>query len=331
MNRQFQLFSSNTLPLFQLLLLLFHGSALYAEEDLMTSIIGKVVFPKEIPQGINMKGLLLKDAVVVLEGKYNHPRMPYPGNWRGKTPEERRAWQNDFANSPAGVAYRKKVEAARAQRYRKSTFLAADGTFILENVKPSWYQLTVQITPPNVPANSEFSTARAYALRQFFVKTVEKPHQLGTSTLKVKNVIVAGVEAPDFIVNDYQGGTFKLSDYRGKYVLFDFWATWCGPCIGQMPKLESVSKKFGGERFQVLGLSIDEEVKNAVSYLGRKPSSYRQGYVGTKELYTPIRTAYGIESVPSIWLIDPEGRVVAKNLMDAGIQEAVIKALKGRK
>ena len=318
------LFTQFLLSLHLLLSLTLQLSAQDAKE--VTSIHGKVVFPETIPAEINSTGLSLADAVVTLEGKYNHPRMPYPGNWDDMTVEDRRTWHDQFVNSDQYALYEEKVKAAKDKRSVQVTTIAEDGTFTFENVTPSWYQLTVQISPPNVPVEPFFASARAYGLNQFFVKTTGKPHQLGVMTLKLKNVIVPGDQAPDFTITKHDGSTFKLSDLRGKYVLFDFWATWCGPCIAQMPHLESVSEKFAKAPLVTLGLSVDEKQETAKSFLKKKPSHYLQGYVGQKENYEDISTAYGIESIPSIWFVDPEGKVLAKNLMGPAILKAVEKA-----
>lgn len=297
------------------------------EADILTSIQGKVAFPEKVHEGINIEGLALKDAVILLEGKYNHPRMPYPENWREMTPKERRAWNDKFKSSEEYAEYQKKVEDAQAKRFRKKAEIAEDGSFVFEGIKPSWYQLTVKITPPNAPHSSDFSYSRAYALRQFFVKDPKQPLNLNTVTLKLKNVLIAGQTAPDFTIANYKGGTFKLSDFRGKYVLFDFWATWCGPCIAQIPNLEAVSEKYEGENFVTLGLSVDEKLDAAEGFLKKRPSHYKQGYVGADDVYPPIRTAYGIGNIPSIWLIDPEGKIIARDLMGKRILEEVEKAL----
>lgn len=283
--------------------------------------------PKTVKTGINIEGIKLEDASITLAGKYNHPRMPYPANWREITPDERQAWRNDFTNSDEYPAYLKKVADAKAQRFQTSAQIAADGSFTFENIKPAWYELNVSIMHPKGNKNAGAEMARAHALRQFFVRDPSKPLNLGNVTLKVKNIILPGDTAPDFSINRYDGTSFKLSELRGKYVLYDFWATWCGPCIGEIPNLESVYKEFGGDRFTTLGLSVDENIDDAAAFLKKTPSHYLQGHIGTEAHYAPISTAYGIQSIPSIWLVDPEGKIIARNLRGKGIKTAVQNAL----
>lgn len=293
----------------------------------VTSINGVISFPEEMPKGVNTTGLSLTNAVVTLAGKYHHPRMPYPKSWKEMTPENRQAWRNKFTNSDDYPAYQERVKAAKANRFSTKTKLAEDGTFTFENIKPAWYQLTIEISSPQADGQAPSASAAASGLRQFFVRTTDKPLELGNITLRVETFMPIGALAPDFKIAGYDGKSFKLSDFRGKYVLFDFWATWCGPCIAQIPNLEAISEAYRKDRLVTLGLSMDSELDKAKAFLKKKPSHYRQGYVGEPENHKKISTAYGITSIPSIWLIDPEGKIVAKSLMGQGIAAAVKEAL----
>jgi len=246
------------------------------------------------------------------------------------TPDQRRQWRQDFEKTEAYKEYEKKVIAARANRFSIKTQVAADGSFSFAKIQPSWYELTVTIMHPKAKGEPNHQHARAHALRQFFVKRVDQDHDLGVSKFKVKNVLMPGDQAPDFRITKYDQGDFKLSDYRGQYVLFDFWATWCGPCIAEMPNLEAVHKKFGSDRFVVLGLSVDKSIDLAKSFLEKKQSGYTNGYVGG-ESYREIQEAYGIMTIPSIWLIGPDGKIIARDLRGEGITEAVAAALEEKK
>ena len=140
-----------------------------------------------------------------------------------------------------------------------------------------------------------------------------------------------GQEAPGFEIKTTDDKTIKLADYRGKYVLLDFWATWCGPCTGETPNLKAVYEQFGKrEDFVMIGLSLDQDKEKPIAYAKEKGTQWIDGFLGDwgKD---EVTKKYGVRGIPSIWLIGPDGKVVAKELRGEGISEAVKKALGEKK
>ncbi len=123
----------------------------------------------------------------------------------------------------------------------------------------------------------------------------------------------------------YNGKTSRLSDYvgRGKYVLVDFWASWCGPCIGEIPHLIDVYNRYGGEDFTVLGVATWDELENTLAAIERLGIPYPQ----MLNAQTAGSDAYGIEGIPEIILFAPDGSIVARGLRGEQIAETVKKAL----
>ena len=290
-----------------------------------TSISGVVKFPTEVPDEISTEGISLTDARIILEGKYNHPSYPYPADYKKWKPEQRREWIAEFIKSEAYEGYEKRVEAALAKRPTFETKIAEDGSFVFTDVKPSWYQITAVIPHAEATGKPDYPLARAYAMHQFFVKEDAEKNRV-TLRLKVKNVLMPGDQAPPWAAPSFEGEETNLSDFKGKFVLFDFWATWCEPCKAEIPNLKKIHADLG-EEVTVVGINIDSEEKTAKDWLKENPSTYKQLYLD-EEAYEKISTAYGIESVPAIWLVGPDGKIIARDLYGKEIREAVDAALK---
>jgi cytochrome c biogenesis protein CcmG/thiol:disulfide interchange protein DsbE len=113
--------------------------------------------------------------------------------------------------------------------------------------------------------------------------------------------------APDFTLKDAQGADVKLSDYRGKVVLLNFWATWCGPCKVEMPWFMKFEKQYRDQGFSVLGVSMDDDGwKSVRPYITAQKINYRV-VVGDE----PLTKLYGgVEALPTTFLIDRDGRIV---------------------
>lgn len=124
---------------------------------------------------------------------------------------------------------------------------------------------------------------------------------------------------------EYEGKVQKLSDYvgKGKYVLVDFWASWCGPCRGEIPTIIEVYNKYAGDRFEVLGVATwdePEDTKAAIEELGIKyPQIMNAQKAGSD--------AYGIEGIPQIILFGPDGTILKRDLRGEAIAGAVREVL----
>ena len=112
--------------------------------------------------------------------------------------------------------------------------------------------------------------------------------------------------APDFALKDANGATVKLSDYRGKVVLLNFWATWCGPCTLEIPWFIEFEQQYKSKGFAVLGVSMDDEGWDAVKpYLTEHKMNYRVllGNDSVSQLYG------GLDALPTTFIIDQDGNV----------------------
>ncbi len=114
--------------------------------------------------------------------------------------------------------------------------------------------------------------------------------------------------APDFTLKDSMGRSFKLSDYKGKVVLLNFWATWCGPCKIEIPWFAEFEQKHKDQGFAVLGISMDEEGWEVVRpYLEKTRMNYRVA-IGND---TMAQLYGGVDSLPTSFMVDRQGRIAS--------------------
>lgn len=121
-----------------------------------------------------------------------------------------------------------------------------------------------------------------------------------------------GRTAPPFSVELLDGGgTVTDAEFRGRYLLLDFWATWCGPCLAEMETLHAVHERFAGPKFEILSLSFDRAAGDVAAFRGRKwPLPWKNAYV-QGGFQNALAKAYEVSGIPKPVLLGPDGRIVA--------------------
>jgi peroxiredoxin len=136
-----------------------------------------------------------------------------------------------------------------------------------------------------------------------------------------------GQMAPDFTQNDSAGNPVALASFKGKYVLLDFWASWCGPCRRENPNVVEAYKKFKGKNFTILGVSLDDNKEAWVKAVNTDGLAWNH-VCDLKGWKNVVAAEYGIRAVPSNFLLDPSGKILAHNLRGEILQDTLAKILK---
>ena len=144
---------------------------------------------------------------------------------------------------------------------------------------------------------------------------------------RLSNLLPIGGEAPDIRQNTPDGGSYALSQMRGKYVLIDFWASWCRPCRIENPHVKKIYDKYNKKGFDILGVSLDRDHNAWVQAIQQDGLPWK--HVSDLGFWNNAAAQeYGVSSIPYTVLVDPEGKVVAKNLRGAAL-EAKLKEIFG--
>lgn len=145
----------------------------------------------------------------------------------------------------------------------------------------------------------------------------------GQSLYKLLNahaVTAIGVVAPDFTQSDVNGKPISLSDFKGKYVLVEFWASWCAPCRAESPNLIKQYATFKDKGFEILGVSVDHDKAKWLEAIKKDGLTWPQ-VSDLKGWESDVRKVYGICGVPANFLICPEGKIIGSHLMGESLNK----------
>jgi thiol-disulfide isomerase/thioredoxin len=143
---------------------------------------------------------------------------------------------------------------------------------------------------------------------------------------KIQAALAVGTVFPDFNEKDLAGKPLSVANYKGKIVLVDFWATWCGPCVGELPNVLKTYEKYHSKGFEIIGISLDDSKDALDKFIKDKGMSWVQFFDG-KGWGNKLAAQYGVNSIPATYLLDGQGKILAKNLRGEALEAEVAKNL----
>lgn len=173
----------------------------------------------------------------------------------------------------------------------------------------------------------EFATYEAVAQR-FEKENPNSPHAkaLIGRIARIKGVSV-GAPAPEITLSDTTGKPVPLSSLRGKYVLIDFWASWCGPCRAENPNVVRMYNKFKDKGFAIYSVSLDQAKANWTKAIRNDNLAWTH-VSDLKFWQSAAAQQYGVQAIPATFLLDKEGKIIAKNLRGDALEQKLEEVLK---
>lgn len=167
-----------------------------------------------------------------------------------------------------------------------------------------------------------------------FAKLPEATKQLPSAKTMAEKITTAkltgiGRIAPEFTQNDTLGNPVALSSFRGKYLLIDFWASWCGPCRKENPNVVKAFQKYKDKGFTILGVSLDQPNAKEKWMKAIHDDNLTWTHVSDLQFWkNAVAVQYGVQAIPQNYLLDPSGKIVGKNLRGEDLDKKLAELIK---
>jgi len=143
---------------------------------------------------------------------------------------------------------------------------------------------------------------------------------------KIQRSLTVGSQFPDFSEKDVAGKPLSIANYKGKVVLIDFWATWCMPCVRELPNVIKAFEAYHKKGFEIIGISLDKDKDKLTAFTKEKDMTWPQYFDGLG-WQNKLAVKYGVNSIPATYLLGGDGKIIGKDLGGEALEKAVSEAL----